>query len=280
MAETSAALEVSGLTHEYGSLRALSDVELRVHRGQIFGLIGPNGAGKTTLIRSLIGSLRPTSGSVEVLGLDPRSDRWALRSRLGYMPQSPALYDDLTTRGNVAFFLAGHQRDHGGPLVDEALEFADLGDRAGDRVHTLSGGMKQRLSLACALVHRPSLLLLDEPTAGVDPELRASFWQRFRRLAEAGTTILVSTHQMDEAFVCDRIAVLSRGRVVANDQPRSLAPGARAIVRLWRAGIMSEHRVADYRTELPALLATPADRVEIEHETLEDIVLRLIRGET
>lgn len=272
------AIEVTGLSHDYGSIRALSNVDLHVERGEIFGLIGPNGAGKTTLIRTIVGSLHPREGKVTVLGLEPKADRWKLRSHLGYMPQAAALYDDLTVRANVSFFLAGHQRGNGRAQVAESLSFVELSDRAGHRVHTLSGGMKQRLSLACALVHRPDVLLLDEPTAGVDPELRASFWQRFRDLASNGTTIVVSTHQMDEAYACDRIAILSRGQVVAADQPRLLAPGARATVRLWRNGQASEHSVADYRDELPGLLSTPVDRIEIEHETLEDVVLRLIRG--
>lgn len=279
MTAVSVAVEVSGLTHEYGSLRALSGIDLAVERGEIFGLIGPNGAGKTTLIRSLVGSLRPSAGAVAVLGLDPRTRRWELRSRIGYMPQTTALYDDLTVRGNLGFFLAGHRRERDRRLVDEALTFVELSDRAGDRAHTLSGGMQQRLSLACTLVHRPELLLLDEPTSGVDPELRAAFWERFRALARDGVTILVSTHQMDEAFACDRIAILNKGSVMAADTPRALAPGARALVTLWRDGVASTHRVEDYRTELPRLLASPADRVEIEHETLEDVVLGLIRGE-
>ncbi len=273
-----AAVEVSNLTLDYGSLRALDDVGLAIAEGEVFGLIGPNGAGKTTLIRALVGSLRATGGTVRVLGLDPRADRWGLRSRLGYMPQSPALYDDLAVRSNLRFFLAGQQRHPSGDAIEEALEFVDLSDRADDRVHTLSGGMKQRLSLACAIVNRPELLVLDEPTSGVDPELRASFWQGFRRLTEAGTTILVSTHQMDEAFVCDRIAVLSRGRVVASDRPRELAGRGRALARIWRNGTMTEHRLSDYRVELPRLLVEPADRVEIDHETLQDVVLSLIRG--
>jgi len=254
---------------------------MQVPRGEIFGLIGPNGAGKTTLIRALVGSLRPTFGDVSVLGLDPSVDRWHLRQRIGYMPQRPALYDDLTLAANVAFFLAGHRRGDGDELVTEALEFVGLADRAHDRVHTLSGGMQQRLSLACTLVHKPEVLFLDEPTSGVDPELRASFWAGFRRLAGTGITILVSTHQMDEAHACDRIAIVSGGVLVAEDSPGNLASGARAAVRIWRNGTMSEHRVDDYRTQLPALVAgTPVERIEIDHETLEDVVLRLIRGET
>ena len=261
-------------------MRALADIELRVPKGQIFGLIGPNGAGKTTLIRALVGSLRPTFGDVSVLGLDPRLQRWELRQRIGYMPQRPALYDDLTVAANVAFFLAGHRRGDGDELVAAALEFVDLEDRSHDRVHTLSGGMQQRLSLACTLVHRPEVLFLDEPTSGVDPELRAAFWEGFRRLAGSGVTILVSTHQMDEAHACDRIAILSRGLLVAEDSPHNLASGARAVVRMWRGDSLVEHQVEDYRTELPSLLAnSPADRVEIDHETLEDVVLRLIRGD-
>lgn len=278
---TEVAVRVEGLVKDYGDLRALDRVDLSIGRGEIFGLIGPNGAGKTTLIRALVGALRPSAGSVWVLGHDPLSDRWRLRGRLGYMPQAAALYDDLTARGNVAFFAAAHVRGDTGGLVDDALGVVELADRAGDRVHVLSGGMRQRLSLACALVHRPELLLLDEPTSGVDPELRAGFWDRFRALAADGVTIVVSTHQMPEALSCDRVAILRAGQVVALDDPRRLLELGRARVRIWRQGALHEEQVDDYRTRLPALLASgpPADRVEVEPESLDDIVLRMIRGE-
>ncbi|MFO7549324.1 MAG: ABC transporter ATP-binding protein [Acidimicrobiia bacterium] len=277
----SAAVEVSSLVHAYGSLRALDGVDLSIEAGRIFGLIGPNGAGKTTLIRTLTGFLQPSAGSVSVLGLDPRAERWALREQLGYMPQQPALYEDLTARANVAFFVAGHRRDGSRRMVDEALELVGLSDRAEHRVHTLSGGMRQRVSLACAIAHRPRMLLLDEPTAGVDPELRVAFWERFRWLADSGVTIVVSTHQMDEAFACDRIAVLAGGNLVADDDPHRLATRGRARIRLVRGDRESLHDVADYRVELPALLtaAGGVDRIEIEQETLQDVVLRIMRGE-
>ncbi len=280
-ASTESTLEVTDLTHSYGSLKALTDINLQIPRGEIFGLIGPNGAGKTTLIRALVGSLTPSLGNVSVLGLDPKTDRWRLRQQIGYMPQRPALYDDLTVAANVSFFLSGHRRHPDPDLVAGALDFVDLADRAHDRVHTLSGGMQQRLSLACALAHKPDVLFLDEPTSGVDPELRASFWEGFRRLTQRGATIVVSTHQMDEALACQRIAVLSHGLKVADEDPRVLASGARALVRVWKGDSMTEHTMEDYRVELPRLLESiSVDRIEIVHETLQDVVLRLIRSAT
>ncbi len=271
---------VERLVKEYGPVTALAGVDLDIERGQIFGLLGPNGAGKTTLIRSVIGALRPTSGRVSVLGLDPLSDRWELRRRLGYMPQTPALYGDLTTRWNVAFFVAAHRRGDTESAVDEALAAVDLTDRADDPARTLSGGMKQRLSLACAIVHRPELIILDEPTSGIDPELRATFWNGFRELASAGTTVVVSTHQMGEALECDRVALLHLGDVVAVDDPRHLLRSSRARIRLWSGGEERSIELDDYPNQLRALLASePADRVEIELERVDDIVLRVFRNQ-
>ena len=189
------AVETRGLRKTYGGrVEALRGIDLTVGQGEIFGLIGPNGAGKSTLIRTLVGALRPTAGSVAVLGLDPLGDRWELRRRIGYMPQELALYEDLSAWRNVEFFAAAHRSDRVEGMVGEALELVDLLDRAQDPVRTLSGGMKQRVSLACALAHQPDLLFLDEPTSGIDPELRATFWDSFRNLARRGVTVIVSTH--------------------------------------------------------------------------------------
>ncbi len=275
-----AAVQVSGLRKTYaGKVEALRGIDLRIRRGEIFGLIGPNGAGKSTLIRTLVGALRPTEGSVAVLGLDPLADRWELRRRIGYMPQEPALYEDLSARRNIEFFAAAHPVEGLRDLVADALELVDLVDRAQDPVRTLSGGMKQRVSLACALAHRPDLLFLDEPTSGVDPELRASFWASFRDLARRGVTVIVSTHQMPEALECDRVAVLRQGRVLVSEDPRVLAASGTTTVRIRRGDAVETHIVDDYRHELAPLLCSgpPADEVELIPETMEQIVLRLIR---
>lgn len=272
------AISVRSVTKAYGTVEALRGVDVAVRPGEIFGLIGPNGAGKTTLIRILVGALRPDGGEVRVLDRDPVTQRSEVRRRIGYMPQEPALYADLSSRANVEFFAAAHVAAGVDELAHGALEFVDLLDRAGDPVHTLSGGMKQRVSLACALAHEPDLLFLDEPTSGIDPILRESFWHGFRRLADAGKTIVLSTHQMNEALACDRVAIIQRGRVVAADAPRSLIGRGRAKVTVWSQGESTEYLLDDYQTELPRILGEgdPVTRVEIERETLDEIVLRLI----
>src|SRR6266436_5745023 len=188
------AVDVEGVQKRFGGIKALDGVTLRVRKGEIYGLLGPNGAGKTTLIRAIVGLVAPDAGSVTVLGRKlPNLD--VLRE-VGYMTQQAALYPGLSVEENVRFFAAIYGVDSG---VKDALEFVDLYSRRGSVVSTLSGGMRQRCSLACALVHRPQLLLLDEPTVGVDPQLRVELWEQFRQMAADGTTIIVSSHVMDEA---------------------------------------------------------------------------------
>jgi ABC-2 type transport system ATP-binding protein len=274
--QESAGVVATGLVKRFGSLTALDGVDLEIHRGEVFGLIGPNGAGKTTFIRAVVGALRPTGGSVAVLGLDPLDDRWELRRRIGYMPQQPALYPDLSARRNLAFFAAAHRRGNDGADIERTLELVELAGRAGDPVRTLSGGMQQRLSLACVLVHEPELLILDEPTAGVDPELRAAFWDHFHRMAAAGATVIVSTHQMDEALRCERVALLRGGMVVADDDPAVLLRSNKATVHLWGRGAERTVDLDDYPTQLPELVGPGVDRVEIELEPLDEIILDLI----
>ena len=208
------AVEVDSVTKEFGDIKALNGVTLRVRRGEIYGLLGPNGAGKTTLIRSIVGLIAPNSGTVTVLGRKlPNLD--VLRE-VGYMTQQAALYPGLSVEENVSFFAAIYGVEGG---VKDALEFVDLYTRRGSVVATLSGGMRQRCLLACALVHRPRLLLLDEPTVGVDPQLRVELWEQFRRMAADGTTIIVSSHVMDEAERCQRLGLIQYGRLLAEGSP-------------------------------------------------------------
>jgi ABC-2 type transport system ATP-binding protein len=208
--DDSPVVEVDGVVKQFGGRRALDGIDLRVRRGQVYGLLGPNGSGKTTLIRCLVGLVRPDAGTVRVLGR--RMPDLGVLGRVGYMTQAAALYPDLSVAENLRFFAA---ISGGGEGVDDALRFVELEDRRDSVIATLSGGMRTRASLACALVHRPDLLLLDEPTVGVDPQLRAQLWDRFRAMTATGTTILVSSHVMDEAERCDRLGLIRLGRLLA-----------------------------------------------------------------
>lgn len=275
------ALRATGLTKRYGELTALDGLDLDIHQGEIFGLLGANGAGKTTLIKLLIGLLKADAGTIRVLGLDPVRQARELRQQIGYMPQAPVLYDDLTGRENVLFWTRAHRLPDLRARAAETLALVNLSDRADDPVYTYSGGMKQRLSLACALAHRPRLLLLDEPTTGVDPKLRHTFWQTFREMTAAGATIVLSTHQMDEAVYCDRLAVLREGRMLVCDTPAGLFASGEATITIEADGAKVERRARDYDTALPDLLRPyhldrAVKRISVEREPLDAIVLRLI----
>lgn len=214
MTETST-LAIRGLVKRYHQRTALAGVDLTIGRGAWKALVGPNGAGKTTLLRSVIGLVAPDEGTIEFEGR--RIDPSVRRASIGYAPQDNALYETLTTREHLECFgkLLGLDRNTRRERVAEALEFAQLGDRARDQVGTLSGGMKRRLNIGCAVLNRPRLLLLDEPTTGVDPLSRAAIWEMLRRLREDGTSILHATHRLDEVeFLCDAATILGSGRVL------------------------------------------------------------------
>jgi len=208
-----AAIEADGLTKRFGAVRALDGLTLEIRRGEILGLIGPNGAGKSTFIRAVAGLVGPDTGTLHVLGTSPGR---RVAERIGYMTQSAALYEDLSVRENVAFFarVYGLSRMDARTRGDDLMAMLRIEAKAGQPVHELSGGQRQLANLACAMVHRPELLLLDEPTVGIDPELRRELWTEFARLRDAGTTLLVTTHVMDEADRCDRIAFVAEGRVL------------------------------------------------------------------
>jgi ABC-2 type transport system ATP-binding protein len=280
------AVKVSGLQKKYGKVVALAGVDLTVPEGTIFGLVGPNGAGKTTLIKALVGTLRPTAGSVQVMGLDPLRDRWALRQQIGYMPQAPALYDDLSARANILFFSQAQPVPDLPSKVADILAFTELNDRADDPVRNLSGGMKKRISLACALVHEPGIIFLDEPTAALDPHLRFKMWQLFRELAVRGTTLVISTHLMEEALLCDRVAVLRRGVLLADDPPVRILEAGRTRLAVRRGDQVGEHHIATTPEALaaglrPYGLTADVDAVLVEPDSLEDVIVALIqsRGE-
>lgn len=275
------AIVVNDLHKNYGRIDALCGLSLAVKTGEIFGLVGANGAGKTTLIKILTGITRPTRGTACVLGYDPVRQSHELRKQIGYMPQSPALYEDLSARDNVRFFAHAQRPPNLESRLDEIFEFVNLADRQHDPIYGFSGGMKQRVSLACALVHSPRMLFLDEPSTGVDPKLRENLWSRFRALAAQGATVLVSTHQMDEAFHCDRVAIMRNGVILACDTPHGLLARGKAKVTLWQGGHPQTEIVDQYADQLPGLLGlSTIDRIEIQQDTLEDVVLNLINAQT
>lgn len=216
------AVRIDGVSHRFGTTVALDEVSVSVERGELFGFLGPDGSGKTTLFRILTTLLVPDRGTAEVLGLDVTADLWAIRKRVGYMPGRFSLYGDLTVRENLTFFAAAFgttveaQYDTIAPIYRQIEPFENR--LAGD----LSGGMKQKLALSCALVHRPEILVLDEPTTGVDAVSRREFWDLLDELRATGITAVVSTPYMDEADRCDRVALIQRGRLLAVDEPGSI----------------------------------------------------------
>lgn len=216
------AVDVSDASFYYGSVKALDGLSLEIPAGISFGLLGPNGAGKTTLIRVLVGLLKLKRGDVRVLGERP-SRRTA--HRIGYMPQLHSLYLELSVRQNVDFFAKIYRLTDGAERarrVEEVIRLVGLWPRRDDSVAKLSGGMRQRVSLACAIVHSPPLLFLDEPTVGLDPELRATFWEHFAGLNQQGISIVISSHTMDDAAHCDRLAFMRDGKVIAQGTPDEL----------------------------------------------------------
>lgn len=219
------AIEISGLSKSYGTHVALDDISLSVAKGQLFGLIGPDGAGKSTLYRILATLLRPDKGHAYVCGLDTARDFARIRTKIGYMPERFSLYQDLTVSENLKFFASlfgvSLKENYGliAPVFGQLERFPDR--KAG----ALSGGMKQKLALSCALIHRPEVLLLDEPTTGVDAVSRSEFWEMLSGLKEQGITILVSTSYMDEATLCERVAMIDKGRILETDTPGNLVAG-------------------------------------------------------
>ena len=207
-----AAIRAAGLVKTFGAIRAVDDISFELAPGRIYGLLGPNGSGKTTLIRLLTGMARPTAGVAEVLGT--RMPSRQVLARVGYMTQADGIYPTLTVGENARFFAAVYGV-RGSEGVRDALGLVELADRADTIAGDLSGGQRRRLSLACALVHRPPVIFLDEPTVGIDPLLRAEFWEHFRALAGGGATIVVSSHVMDEADRCDELLFIRTGKVIA-----------------------------------------------------------------
>ncbi|MCS7011884.1 MAG: ABC transporter ATP-binding protein [Anaerolineales bacterium] len=303
MSETVIAAE--NLTRRFGDFTAVDHVNFSIRAGEIVGYLGPNGCGKTTTIRMLLGLLEPSEGRASVLGFDAFRQSEEVRARAGYMSQKFALYDDLTVLENLTFY-AGVYGLRERRRLDETLDLVGLRGHEREPVYNLAIGFRQRLALAIALVHRPKLLFLDEPTSGVDPTARRAFWDLIYQLAEEGVTVLVTTHYMDEAEYCERVAIMRDGKLLAMDKPAALKasvlPGEvwevfvehletglealRGAEGVLRVGLSGDHlRViaqrglgaAALRTGLQARGLAPA-RLERGEPTLEDVFLSLARS--
>jgi ABC-2 type transport system ATP-binding protein len=251
-------VKTEGLSRRFGRLVAVRDVSLSVERGEIFGVLGPNGAGKSTTIRMLCGILDPSGGKATVVGFDVATQAERIKERIGYMTQRFSLYEDLSVVENLRFYaglyaVAGERR---AARVEEVLARVGIEDRRDQIAGTLSGGWKQRVALACATIHEPKLLFLDEPTAGVDPVSRREFWEQIHRLSHAGTTVLVTTHYMDEAERCHRLAFIFRGTVLDVGTPEEIVA---------RRGLRCAEVVADDAPKMAAALRAMREVDEVAH---------------
>jgi len=242
------AVEVENLVKRFGDFTAVDRISLRVRRGEIFGFLGPNGAGKSTAIRILCGLLSPTSGTAKVGGIDVSRDPETIRQNIGYMSQKFSLYDDLTVEENLDFFggIYGVPAERRLEREEYVLRMAGLTDQRSRMTRLLAGGWKQRLALGCAILHEPPILFLDEPTSGVDPIARREFWDLIYQLSENGHTVFVTTHYMDEAEYCHRLALMYKGKIVAMDTPAALmqAAGKNSMEEVFVSTIEEEERNA------------------------------------
>ncbi len=274
-------LEARGLVKRFGAFEAVRGVDFAIARGECFGFLGPNGAGKTSTMRMISAVSRPTEGSLTIFGLDPRTHGPAIRGRIGVVPQDDSLELELSVRLNIEIY--GRYFDLPRRVLreraDELLEFARLTERANSKVDDLSGGMKRRLTIARALVNRPDLLILDEPTTGLDPQARHLLWERLYRLKREGVTLIITTHYMDEAEqLCDRLVVMDNGTIVAEGAPRELIErhSSREVIEL-RFG-------TDTPEQIRVALATHAERVEVLPDRVllyvedGDVALRAVHG--
>ena len=272
-------LRLENLRKTFGDIVAVDDLSLEIHAGEVFGLLGPNGAGKTTTVNIAVGLLSPDGGTIAVDGGSPTVP--AVRGKIGVAPQTLALYDELTGEENIAFFgrlqgLTGHRLTE---RVRWSLDFVGLYDRRGDRMKTYSGGMKRRLNLAVAVVHDPPLLLLDEPTVGVDPQSRHAIFENILALQKQGRTVIYTTHYMEEAEkLCDRVAIIDHGKLLALDTVDRLidAHGGRSVLTVERAGGEVTVETDDPLVELMRLQEKgKLDRFRVDRPDLERVFLNL-----
>jgi ABC-2 type transport system ATP-binding protein len=248
------AVVTEGLTKRFGAFTAVDHVDLRVEAGELYGFLGPNGAGKSTTLRMLCGILEPSEGSGRVLGIDLRQEPERIKAAIGYMSQRFSLYDDLSAAENLVFYamVYGVPARVRPERIERMIQLADLVGREDTLAGQLSGGYRQRLALACALVHGPRLMFLDEPTAGVDPVSRRTFWELIRRLADGGVTIVVTTHYMDEAEHCDRLGFIYQGRLIAQGTPAAIKVDAFGRP-VFQVEAPEPQRAIDVLTDWPAI---------------------------
>lgn len=244
-------IDVAGITKRFGAKTVVNGIDLQVRRGEIYGFLGPNGSGKTTFIRMLCGLLTPDSGHGSCLGYDVLRHQREIRTHVGYMTQKFSYYEDLSIRENLDFIARVYAVSNRRAAVDQALERLGLAGRSAQLAGQLSGGWKQRLALAASLIHQPQLLLLDEPTAGVDPKARRDFWDELHKLAADGLTVLITTHYMDEAERCHRLAYLAYGDLLARGTVADVVAGAQLIT--WEATGSSLYEVAQRLRGLPGV---------------------------
>jgi ABC-2 type transport system ATP-binding protein len=266
-------VEVEDLTRTFGDFVAVNHISFRVRAGQIFGFLGPNGAGKSTTIRMLTGILPPTSGSGRVAGFDIRTERQQIKQAIGYMSQKFSLYEDLTVRENLSFFAGVY----GATDLDWAIRVCRLNDFLDSICSSLSAGLRQRAALACAVVHRPRIVFLDEPTAGVDPASRRAFWELIYELAQAQVTVFVSTHYMDEAEHCDWLALIDAGKIVASGTPSDLRD-AHFHARLLELDAESTFRWIDELEKAPGIeeVAMHGNKLHLTVKDPEDAQARVL----
>jgi ABC-2 type transport system ATP-binding protein len=286
---TGCPIVVEELTKYFGEFAAVDHVSFSVNEGEIFGWLGPNGAGKTTTIRMLLGLIKPTSGRASVLGYDPAKETKIMQAEVGYMSQQFTLYNELTARENIRFYgqVYGLSSSRLKQRQDELLEMAGLQKHSNMITGNLSGGWKQRLALGCAIVHQPRVIFLDEPTAGVDPVNRREFWELIYGMARQGVTVLVTTHYMDEAELCQRVGFISQGRLVALDSPYRLkqtqmrgrvleitSPAPDQVMLVLKAaqqkGSLLLDEVALYGAQIHAVVMAGEEYLQVIRRTLEN----------
>lgn len=249
---TDLVIDVHGINKHFGDKHVVQDLDMQVRKGEIFGFLGPNGSGKTTSIRMLCGLLTPDSGSGQCLGYDVLRETAAIKRHVGYMTQRFSLWEDLTIRENLDFIARMYGMKHRNQAVDEVLVKLGLKERRNQLAGALSGGWKQRLALAACMMHEPQLLLLDEPTAGVDPQARREFWEEIHKLAAEGISVLVSTHYMDEAERCHKLAYIAYGKLLVTGTIKEVIAGQKLVA--WEvSGDSGLHKLADQLKQLPAV---------------------------